>query len=99
MIAGIAAYLAVSLALEAVPPVRIVMWPSGGANCSARIDGKTMQAQSEVVMWLISRVNPKRDIQIVSIGNTPNRCIGSLIYALRRAGFRRIGITPGAPPR
>ena len=80
----------------AAPPVRVHVGGDGvAAPCTVEVDGRRVAPES-----LATLTRPWREAHITGAIDTPYRCVGAVIYALQRAGFRRIGFIsePALPP-
>lgn len=67
------------------------------ADCVAEVGGRRISAAE---FPAFARHWRGREAQLTMDINAPYRCVGAVIYALQRAGFRRIGfVSEPAPDR
>jgi biopolymer transport protein ExbD len=75
--------------------IRISSAGSTPADCVAEVDGRRFSAAE---FPALARQWRGREAHLSGDIDTPYRCIGSLIYALQRAGYRRIGFVSRPEP-
>ena len=67
----------------------IKLVPLEDGLCSARVNGEVIENEHAVARFK-SYYRDHDEVVIIGPGNTEYRCIGSIIWHLQRAGFRKI---------